>query len=152
LDNYPNLLIELGKLIQIPLKVDANNSCMITFPKEKIEIQIEHELSTDMLIIGSNIAKLPPGRFRQNLFEQSLKANNLDNPRGGILAFSPRSDMLVIFTKLAMKDLKPEDVAQAMIPFKDKLKKWKDGIQNNEVPQLLSSGIKTPSSGMFGLK
>lgn len=150
-NSYSLLIAELGKLIQIPLTVDSTNTCSINFPKDKLEIQIEQDMANDTLIIAATIIKLPPGRFRQNIFEQALKANNLDTPRGGILAYVPRSDELVIFQRFTMKDLKADRLAGEMVPFKEKLKKWRDSIENNEIPLLMNAVIKSPSSGMFGL-
>lgn len=153
MDNFATLLAEMGKLINIPLKPDKNLSCMIDYPKDKYAIQLEMEQGTDNLIYGANISKLPPGKYRQNLFEQALKANLLEVPRGGILAFSPKSDMLILFLKVPSKELTAQRAVDILNSFNEKLKRWKEAIDRNEVPPLVGAvSVKPTSSGMFGLR
>jgi hypothetical protein len=153
MDSFASLIAEMGKLMQMALKPDHNNCCLIDFPKDNMDIQLEMEQGTDLLIIGSNISKIPPGRYRQNLFEQALKANNLEIPRGGILAFSPKSDMMVLFLKIPTKDLTAQAAVGLLPPFKEKFLRWREAISKNETPPLIGViSTKQTSSGMFGLR
>lgn len=153
MDSFAALIEDLGKILSIPLKLDKNGICLIDFPKDKVEIQLEMEQGSDKLIIGSNIAPVPPGRYRQNLFEQALKANNLEVPRGGIIGFSPKSDMLALFLKIPTKELTAGQAASLLPLFKEKLIRWRDAIEKNETPALVGVVLTKPtSSGMFGLR
>lgn len=150
---FNTLLDSVGKILQIPLKADENQCCMIEFYKENIILQIELEQGTDNLIIAGNIAKIPPGMYKQNLFEQALKANNLDFPRGGILAFSPKIEQLVLFIKVPAINITPNHVVGVLNGFKEKFLRWKEAIEKNETPQLVGYfPTKGTSSGMFGLR
>lgn len=150
---FNQLLAGIALLIKSPLKADANQCCLIDYAEENIQIQLELEQGTENLLIGANIGKVPPGRYRQDLFEQALKANFLDVPKGGFLAYSPKAEQLVLFFKVPSQNLSPDQALSIINGFKDKYKRWKEGLDNNQIPQLVGYiPTKGTSSGMFGLR
>lgn len=149
---FEPLLESIGKLLNIPLQADSHLSCKIDFPKEKIQVQLEMEQGTQNLIFGGNIVKIPPGRFKQNVFEQALKANNLDNPKGGILAYCPKTDQLVLFLKIPTQNITPEQIVAHLNLYKEKFIRWKEALERNEIPQLVGQVTAKGPSGLLGLK
>ena len=144
-----SLLEELGKVIEIStLRPDQNRSCLITFP-DGLQVQIELDPQGTSIIIGCDLGSAPPGRYRENVFREALKTNNLPPPHNGILAFSQKSDHLILFENLPTKDLTGEKIADALEPFNEKARKWKDALLRGDIPTV--SNIRT-SSGMFGLR
>lgn len=151
--DYVSVLATLSEIFDIPLRPDNYNTCLIRLEEEQLELQIEMDQQSDDLILGSNIATLPPGRFRENVLEHALKANNLDRPRGGILAYSNHADKLVLFLKIFMDDKTSTVVAELLPDFLEKATKWKNAIEANQLPALTDTFSSAPSSGggMFGL-
>ena len=151
-DQYGTLLAELSSILKIPLKPDKHNTCLIHFEKEHLHVQIEIDSSKDFIIIGTNIAEVPPGRYRQDVFKQALQANYIDKPRGGILAFSKHANKLVLFLKLPLKDLHGGLIAAALPDFLRKASRWKDEIEKNQLPPLSGeTSTQTTGNRMFGL-
>lgn len=150
---FESILQELGKTEVIPIKdlhPDSNNSCLIRL-KGGLEIQIELDKKQENLIIGSDIGTVSPGRYREDVFREALKANGLPYPRWGDFAYSQKSDHLVLFHTLHTKDLTGEKVADFLVHFLEKAFQWRDSIQRGDVPVV--SGIYTSRpTGMFGLR
>ena len=69
LDHFEDLIAGLSKIINIPLHVDQNNSCLLEF-NEKTKVQIQPSKSRRHLILGSIIAELPPGKSRELIFRE----------------------------------------------------------------------------------
>lgn len=148
---FESLLQELGKELKIKdLHVDRNHSCLIKF-KEGISIQIERDETGEGMVIGCTIATIPPGKYRENVFREALKANGLPEPRNGIFAYSKRSDQLVLFHTLPMKDLTGEKILAVLLPFKEKAITWKDAIERGNIPAL-SPQTTAMGGGIFGLR
>lgn len=146
------LLKELGPTLQIPdLHTDRNNTCLIKL-KNGIQIQLEIDRSGRFLILGADLGVVPPGKYRENLFREALKANDLPHPTHGTLAYSKKSDCLVLFEKIPTTDLTGEKIAAEILPFSEKAIQWKDAIQRNEIPTVNQAFTSQQSSGMFGLR
>lgn len=151
-DAFGLILQELGTALKIGgLKPDANNSCLIKFPQ--ISIQLELDSGAQNLILCSNFPQIPPGKYRENVFREALKANGLPYPHAGDFAYSKQADHLVLMKSIPLKELTGEKVFQILTPFMQRAIDWNESLSRGEIPsiQIASSGIKT-SSGMFGLK
>jgi hypothetical protein len=148
-DQYGNLLEELGKLIGIPdLHPDANNSCLLKFENE-VSARIEM-FKSGFLIIAADLDVPTPGKYRETLFEEALKANGLPHPRYGTLAFRKKNDHLMLFDTFSLDTISPTKIAQFLPPFVEKASIWKEAIAKGNIPTVSSSGT-VKSSGMFGL-
>lgn len=152
-DMFGTLLQELSTLIEATdLHPDRNNTCLVRL-KSGLEIQLEIDRSGNFLVLGADLGTVHPGKYRENLFREALKANGLPYPLHGILAYSRKSDHLVLFEKLNIKDLNGEKIAAEIIPFSEKALVWKNAVAQNDIPiinQAYSS--VTRSAGMFGLR
>lgn len=152
-DMFGALLQELGTLLEATdLHPDRNNSCLIRL-KSGLEIQLEIDRGGDFLLLGADLGTVPPGRYRENLFREALKANNMPYPLHGVLSYSHKSDHLVIFEKMHIKDLNGEKIAAEITPFTEKALVWKNAIQQNDIPvvnQMYTSDKR--AAGMFGLR
>lgn len=152
-DLFSSLLEELGKILQIPdLHPDRNRACLIKFP-DGLTVQIEMDGQASQITLLSNLGELPPGKYRENVFREALKANGMPHPIHGTLAYSKKADNLVMYQRLAVKDLSGDKINLALTPFLEKARAWKEAISRSEIP-LVSGGIYTSSggSGMFGLR
>ena len=144
------LLIELSKAMKIPeLHPDSNNSCMIRL-KSGLIIQMEMDHSGQFLILGADLGTVPPGKYRENLFKEALKANDNPYPLNGILSFSRKSGHLVLFEKMYIKDLTGEKIADQVNPFAEKAFLWSEALLHNDIP-LINQSSSTQLSGKGGI-
>ena len=148
-DLFETLLEEAGQVLQIPtLHPDRNNSCLIKL-MNGVSVQIEMDAYQQAIVMGSDLGGLPTGRYRENVFREALKSNGVHEIHHGILAYSSKSDHMVLFEILPLKDLNGERIADALNPFSEKAERWKNALEHGEVPTM--SNIRS-STGMFGLR
>lgn len=151
-NQFEALLQELGQILKIPLHPDKTHSCLIKL-KEGVSVQLEIDRPGDSLLFGIDVADVPPGKYRENLFKEALRANGSPSPRYGTLAYSRKTGHLVLFERLPLKDLNGDKVAEFLKPFVMKAKVWKDAIIRGEVPVIQGSGAHPNKNiGMFGLR
>lgn len=152
------VLDELGKTSLIGilgLVPDKNNSCLIKIG-DGLQLQIELDKSEQYLLLGSVLGIPGNGPMRADLFREALKANqyfieNPSEPRYGIFAFSKRTRNLILFDTLFLNGLTGDKVAEFLVPFLDKAKKWTAAIRNNELPPNLPTSSAKGVGGIFGL-
>ena len=150
---FESILQELGhtEVIHLyDLHPDSNNSCLIKL-KGGLEIQLELDKSQESLLIGTDLGQIAAGKYREDVFCEALKANGLPYPRWGDFAYSQKSDHLVLFHKLNVKDLNGEKVADFLTHFLEKAFLWRDSIMRNDVPVVTDTHASKPT-GMFGLR
>jgi len=151
-DLLGSLLQELGRILEIAdLHPDRNNSCLIKL-KEGFNIQLELDRSSQFLTLGADLGMVPPGKYRENLFREALKANGMPPPLYGTLAYSKRTDHLILFEKIQVRDLTGGKIAAEITPFTEKAKIWEDAVKRGDVPVINQMYTSGKSSGMFGLR
>ncbi len=154
-DRFGVLLEEVGKALNIPLKPDANNSCLIKYPDDiQIQIELERKLGED-LILGTDFGEIPVGKYREDLFLEALKWNGMPLPRYGIFAYSKPTGHLVLFEKFPLGQFSPEKFIEYLPLFIAKTKIWKEALANGRLPILVASESAAgshSSGGLFGLR
>ncbi len=152
-DMFGTLLQELGQSFgNIQLRPDQNNSCLIRL-KEGISIQLELDRACQFLILGCTLGTLIPGKYRENIFHEALKANDMPYPLHGILGFSQKTGNLALFEKINVRDLNGEKIAAEIIPFVEKAIVWSEALIRNEIPAISQAYTsERGGGGMFGLK
>jgi hypothetical protein len=150
-DFFGTLLQELGESLKIKdLHLDEHNSCLIKFPSG-LEIQVEPDSREEFLVIGTTIGVVPAGRYRETIFREALKANSMPLPRYGVFAFSTKTENLILFDTLHMKDLTGTKVFDHLSAFAEKALTWKEALSHGDVPSIHGSYSGT-HTGMFGMK
>lgn len=146
---FETLLEEAGKVLNIAdLHPDRNHSCQVRLING-LTIQIEMDPYQQGVILGCDLGGLPTGKYRENVFREALKINGQKAPHHGILAYSSKSDHMVLYEVLPLKDLTGERIADEIAPFAEKALLWKEALSHGETPTL--SNVRT-SQGMFGLR
>ena len=74
--SFHDLIAELGEYIGEDLKVDLNMACSLEI-NNLIKVQIELDSPGEKILLMSLITELPPGKFRENILKDALKANFL---------------------------------------------------------------------------
>lgn len=152
-DAFGLLLQDVGKLLNIPkLEPDRNNSCLINFP-EKISIQMEMDPSGNHLILACDLGTVPPGRYRELVFREALRANGVQPPHFGEFSYSKQADKLMLMQQIPLKDINGDKVLAVLNPLLEKGKYWKEAIFRGDVPSIsVTSTASKGGGGMFGLK
>ena len=152
-DLFETLLEETGQILGIAdLHPDQNNSCLIGL-KSGVRIQMELDKRGDFLILCCSLGSPPGGKYRENLFRQALKANELLPDQVGIFAYSVKTDHMLLFQKLPLNDLNGQKIAAAITPLSEKAAAWIEAIAHNDVPPLEQTYASSQQGGgMFGLK
>lgn len=151
-DNYNAILKELSEALQIEeLHSDNNNSCLIKF-KDGFRVQIEPDLTGPFLIIGADLGDVSAGRYRENILCEALRANDLPHPIHGILAYSTKTNHLILYEKVHLKDLNGEKIAALLPLFMEKGKVWAEALTRGEIPAINQAYTGGRGSGMLGLR
>src|SRR5579872_2904597 len=95
-DPFNELLHSLGKLLGLSLQADKNNACALQI-KKGIIIQLQPDVAMEKVLIASKIVEVPPGKFRENVLKEALKANGFPDPRVGTFSFLPNNNTLILF-------------------------------------------------------
>ncbi len=128
MDRFEEILWDLGELIDLPLYVDKNRACKLVID-EKLPVQFEMDMNQDMLMVGSSICELPPGKFRESVLKEALKANGNRAYGHGILSYVERNNTLVIFEYFYTKGLTGETLATYLETFIPYANSWRDAIE-----------------------
>lgn len=142
---FEELLHELGKILHLTLHIDKSGACSIRF-HEHLTIRLQLDVSQENLIFFSKIIEIPPGKFRENVLRESLKANAERDPRTGILGYHAASNHLILFQFYPLPILNGERLAGFMGAFYEMGNAWHAAIQSGQAGPLPSR----PSP--FGLK
>jgi len=150
-DLYETLLGELAKSLDISeLRPDQNNTCLIKF-QSGVEIQIEPFDKEEQLLVVCDLGHIAPGRYREDVFREALKANGQPWPRYGTFAYSDQSDHLLLYKLMPLKDLNGEKIGSYLSPYLEKAEKWKESLEKGEVPVVATfTTSQSNPMGMFG--
>ncbi len=154
---FEELLKELSRQIGLDLHPDQHGICCLKVD-EDLRIQIEPDSQKGRLLIGSFIGELMPGRFREEVLKEALKANALILPEGkpggmpgGTLAFHQHNNQLFLFHYVAQEGLDGPKLVQALAQFTNYAMLWHNSIKNGR-PTPLNLGAPHPSPLPFGIR
>jgi hypothetical protein len=146
-DQFEELLQQLGKVFHLKLHVDKSHACSIRL-HDQITIQLQLDISQEHLWIFSKLTEVPPGKFRENIFREALKANSLPDPRIGIFAYLANTNHLVLFQKYPIQILNGDRLAGLIGALLEMADSWMKAIASGQS----APPSARPSSNPFGLK
>jgi hypothetical protein len=130
-DQFNELLHSLGKLFGLPLHTDKHNACALQIAKGLV-VQLQLDESMEKMLIASKVVEVPPGKFREDVLLEVLKANGFADPLIGIFAYIPHTNELVLFQQYPMDILTGERLAGLILPFMDLCKEWRAAILSGQ--------------------
>lgn len=134
------LLEDLSKQLSIKLKVDDNESCLLSFANG-LEVQVELTPNQEEIIIGSNLGELPAGKFREDCLKEALIRNDAPYPRCGNFSYSKKLNSLILFEKLSLTNLSVDLILKILTPFIQKAKTWKESLGQGRTPLLQEDNL-----------
>jgi hypothetical protein len=147
---FEDLIRALGNEMGISLKPDPHQSCRIDF-SEDIWVQIDLDSTAERILLGSQLGQVTLGPYRERIFLQSLKVNGSTTPITGILAYSEKTNKLILFQFLLIATLNGAKLHHCVQSFLEHATIWIEAIKRGEVPHFELEEPKQ-SSGFFGLK
>ncbi|HAZ15440.1 MAG TPA: hypothetical protein DCY54_02200 [Parachlamydiales bacterium] len=149
MNDFHRLMEDLGKLLDITLIPDKHHACVLNF-EDEISVQLEADSSRHALTLATIIGEIPAGKFRELMLSMGLKYNAL-YPRAGTFAYRTNENQLVFFFQLPLENLQPETIEEALPPFIEKAKVWKESLSRGAIPPLEAPEAKKKPS-LFDLK
>ncbi|MDE3045529.1 MAG: CesT family type III secretion system chaperone [Verrucomicrobiota bacterium] len=126
-DRFDELLKSAGKSLGIPLHTDKHHACAIQV-RHGIVVQLQSDVSQEKLLIASKVAEITPGKFRENVLREALKANGMADPRVGVFAYLSATNHLVLFQYYPFDLLTGERLANMLGPFTEAVEAWHNAI------------------------
>lgn len=123
--NY--LLEELSKIFQMPLHTDHLGACSILFPHD-LTIQMQLDSSETNLYLFAKLAPLPPGRFREEVLKEALKANSFPDPIPAIFGYIDPTNQLAIHQSYPLEILNGEKLATLFTAFLTTATAWREAV------------------------
>lgn len=137
IDFFEDLLNQLSKYIQIPLHPDKNGACLLNINNE-IRVQIEWHESKHALLFASLLGEIAPGKFREKVLLDALKANFL-TPKGGLFFYMPRNNNLCLFSFIPEQIIEIHSLVDSLAEFIQKASDWKKGILRGSTSFLIQA-------------
>jgi hypothetical protein len=149
IDRFEALLNELSAELGTALHPDRKGACKLKI-NEIFHVQIECDAHQENLLVATFICDIPPGKYRENILKDALKANG-PFPKNGTLAYSDRNNKLVLFSYLRLSNLTGKKLTEFLSAFLDKANNWRIGVETGHTAHLVAFPSKQ-ASGMFGMK
>jgi len=149
-DRLSSLLKELEPFFNCPLILNTRHHACLLKLGTGIMLLLRLARHENFFEISTRFHHLPDSpRLREQLFKAALQANGQYPRDPGILAFTPASNQLILFTHLPMETISSEKIIQVLPPFLTKAKLWLDALSRGEVPTLEGGG--RGGGGLFGI-
>ena len=150
-DRLTELLSELGRIFQLSLHTDKYNACSIEIPPVTIQLQLDS--TQENLFLFTKIFELPPGKFREIVLLQALRANGLPDPRPGVFGYIAATNHLALHQRYPLQILNGERLAGLFGSFFELAELWYKALENGQsAPPSFSSSPGGFSGGPFGIK
>lgn len=128
--HFEELLEELGKVFHLKLHVDKHLACSILIPP--LIIQLQPDAGQEKLYLFSKIIELPPGKFRENILKDALKANSALDPRAGVLGYIAATNHLTLHQIYPFSILNGERLANFFGAFFEMGESWQKAIASGQ--------------------
>ena len=151
--SFHDLIAELGEYIGEDLKVDLNMACSLEI-NNLIKVQIELDSPGEKILLMSLITELPPGKFRENILKDALKANFLAEEKEGTLAYLQRENSLVLFYEIFTRSITRDILYDHLMKFIRRVTDWNTAIESGQsAPHTGEIPESTEKKGnIFGFK
>lgn len=132
---FEQILEDLGDSLGLSgLKPDSNSACQLVLPTG-LSLQLELDETQENLLLYVDMGEVPPGSFRERLFEAALKDNGSANSNVGVIAYNPETNKMLLW-KFIPVTTPSADISQAIQMIIGKGALWMDGIKNGTLPKM----------------
>lgn len=142
------LLKELSPLIGLDLHLDIHDVCCLQ-AGESLQVQIEQGMKSN-IFIAAFLTEVGPGKFREEVLKEGLKANAQLFP-GGILCFNNKNGQLAVYKMLPQETLNGSKLLEELSTLIDYASQWQSALKDGKTAPV-SIGSKSSAPSPFGLK
>ena len=140
-----HILDEIGESIGVSLQANDNNTCYVSIPGG-CDIQMEILEDGENFLLIAEIGSIPLGKYREDIFKESLRFNGMPQPQVGFFAYSETDDTLNLLEIFPLKGLTGNRVSEIIPAFTNKAMVWKEAIQRGEIPQMTAETLSAAAS------
>lgn len=140
MNRFQLLLNQLSEIVGTPLYADKSRACRLNI-NDQLHVQLEDEEEKERVLVASFIHELPPGKYRENVLKEGLKANDV-YPRLGTFSYSERNNQLTLSAHLYYTEHNADKAADLLANFIEKALLWKDAIARGTLPSALEPEVK----------
>lgn len=144
MDPFAQLLNDLSLLLDTHLSPDKRGACKLNI-EDTLHVQLEPDATREKLLFFCFLSEVPPGKFRENVLRDALKAN-ADPSTPGTLGFSERNNQLVLFANLNFSSLTARKALDFLHLFMTKAQAWKQAIATGQTSNLCPELLQKPIS------
>lgn len=143
MQNAFEMMIEgLGKHLGIPMEAEPNQTCSLLID-EKITLLLEMDKNEENLRMVSFFCLLPPGKFREKVLTEALKANDLKEEKGS-LGFCDSTNEIALYDTVPLKDLDLVKLENQLAKWIERIFLWKEAIESGHTPFRQNQTLQAP--------
>jgi hypothetical protein len=148
MDIFVEILKELSPLLGLELHVDRIGTCSLLVG-ETLRVQLEPDKKHNIALVAF-LGQLGPGKFREDVLKEGLKANAQLLP-GGALGYSGTVNMLTLSKLLPLESLKAPELLNALAVLIDYGWQWQSALNEGKTsPSFLATKSEAPTP--FGMR
>lgn len=134
---FDELLQELSKIFHLSLHTDKSHACSIQF-HHQLTLQLQLDLAQENMLLFSKLVEIPPGKFRENVLREALKANAGSDPRIGIFGYFSHTNHLILYQRYPLEILNGERLAGLIGAFLEYGESWREAVEKGQSAPLTS--------------
>jgi hypothetical protein len=132
---FDDLIQQLGSHFELPLHTDRFGAVSLLIPPSLV-VQIQLDTSQENVFLFSKLAAIAPGKFRENVLQEALRANGRPDPLPGHLAYVSSVNQLALCHSFPLRILNGERLSSLLGAFVEMALLWKTAIhQGQAAPQ-----------------
>ncbi|MBN1914699.1 MAG: CesT family type III secretion system chaperone [Parachlamydiales bacterium] len=139
---FAHIIEDLASMLRMPLHIDALGSCSLIF-YQKILVQFQLDKTGKKLLIGGIIGEISPGKFRENVLQTALIANDRKE-RIFSFGYHPKENKLIAFHYFPLYYSSKELLQQFLSSFVDQALIWHEALQSGNLSALTEKSRKLP--------
>ncbi|MCX7998620.1 MAG: CesT family type III secretion system chaperone [Leptospiraceae bacterium] len=149
MERFETVLKELGNLIDLSLYPNNLRCCYLNVNHSLI-VELKESDNKEMLRLLTFVSEVPPGKFREMIFLETLK-ENFSLPRKFIFSYVTKNNQLAIGSYLYFNGLTGSGLADFLERFLEKAFSWKTAISTGKIP-LREQNISRKAPSIFDVK
>ncbi len=129
---FDELLLALSEYLDIDIEPDIKGGCCLKI-NEKFDIQIELDSLREKIFFVAFLYELSPGKYREDVLKNALKANFIHENPQGILCYMNKQNKLCLFHTLILQDTTAEKFNQTFQVFYEKAVIWNEALHSGQL-------------------
>ena len=136
MDRFEEILTELGHLIALGILI-RRGVCQLNI-NDVFHVQIEFQPQKERLLLVCMISEVPPGKFRENILKDGLRAN-WPRPLHGTLCYCEKNNNLCLFEARSLENITGQKLLDTLHAFIAKADSWRVGVEMGQTGTLIPS-------------